>query len=220
MAGYLQNKEKFQKYRVVADYNRDTNDYPRDINGNLDDSFDDLHIRCSKGNQIYNYGRGILVAYIPSRIRGNNILNNLTPGIASDIEILDNELLFKFKAKDLDEVATLLKAHVNQKDKDGNYNYISPYSVKNLPKTKVKIPEDKLGTYKETISKLGDNSMLIIKDINNKFINSMVSKSNSLDNIKADMRLKGAKGKDYFYIIGRFDDYLMFLREKVDKFDN
>jgi hypothetical protein len=220
MAGYLQNKEKFQKYRVVADYNRDTNDYPRDINGNLDDSFDDLHIRCSKGNQIYNYGRGILVAYIPSRIRGNNILINLTPGIASDIEILDNELLFKFKVKDLDEVATLLKAHVNQKDKDGNYNYISPYSVKNLPKTKVKIPEDKLGTYKETISKLGDNSMLIIKDINNKFINSMVSKSNSLDNIKADMRLKGAKGKDYFYIIGRIDDYLMFLREKVDKFDN
>ncbi|MDF2505916.1 hypothetical protein, partial [Clostridium sp.] len=67
MAGYLQNKEKFQKYRVVADYNRDTNDYPRNINGVLDDSFDDLHIRCSKGNQIYSYGRGILVAYIPSK---------------------------------------------------------------------------------------------------------------------------------------------------------
>ena len=29
-------------YRVKADYDLDTNDYPRDIDGNLDDSFGDF----------------------------------------------------------------------------------------------------------------------------------------------------------------------------------
>lgn len=219
MARYLQNKEKFQKYRVVADYNKDTKDYPRDINGMLDESFEDIHIRCSKGNQIYSYGRGVLVAYIPSIKRGNNILKDLSPNIAYDIERTDTETLFKFKVKDLEEVANLLKAHINQKDKDGNYNYISAFSTKNLPRSKVKIPDDKLDVYKGLIGKIGTNSMLIIKNINNQFINSMTKKSYKVDDIKADMKLKGAKGKDYFYIIGAFDDYLRFLEERVNEVD-
>jgi hypothetical protein len=219
MARYLQNKDKFQKYRVVADYNKDTNDYPRDVNGMLDESFDDIHIRCNKGNQIYSYGRGVLVAYVPSIKRGGNILRDLSANIAYDIERTDTETLFKFKVKDLDEVATLLKAHINQKDKDGNYNYISCFSVKNLPKCKVKIPDDKLDVYKELTGKLGINSMLIIKDINNQFIKSLTNKSCTCDDIKADMKLKGAKGKDYFYLIGRFDDYLGFLEERVNSYD-
>ena len=215
MARYLQNKEKFAKYRVVADYNRLTNDYHRDKNGNLDDSFDDIYIRCSKGSKIYHYGKGVLMAYVSSRIRGKNILNSLSPEIAFDIEETESELLFKFKYKDLEEVATLLKAHVNQINKDGEYNYISPFSTRNLPKIKINIPADKLEEYKELVSKLGENSMLIIKDINNNFIKSLSNKKWSLDDIKADMKLKCAKGKDYFYLIEKFDDYLEYIKKHI-----
>jgi len=122
LSGYLQNKDKFLKYRVVADYNLDTNDFPRKPNGEIDESFDDIYIRCSKGNRIYSYGKGILVAYIPSVTRGKNILNQLDSEKYFEIETNSQELLFKFKTKDLDEVATLLKAHINKKIKKENTN--------------------------------------------------------------------------------------------------
>lgn len=215
MGGYLQNKEKFNKYRVVAHVDKNTNDFPRDKNGNIDSSFDDIYIRCSNKNMIYTYGKGILVAYIPSKVRGNNILKSLNKDIPFDIEETDSEILFKFKSKYIEEVATLLKAHLNQKNNDGEYNYISPYSTKNLPKAKINIPSDKISEYKDLTSKLGDNSMLIIKDINQGFLKSLTTKRYTLEDIKADMKLKCLKGKDYFYKIGKFDDYLKLIKERV-----
>lgn len=215
MARYLQNKDKFRKYRVVADYNKVTNDFPRNKDGMLDDTFDDLYIKCSHGNKIYSYGKGVLVAYIPSIIRGKNILKSLDEAKVRNVEILDKEVSFRFKYKDLDEVAVLLKARNNQKNKDGEYNYISAFSSRNLPKTKLKLPDDKLHTYKEIIANLGDNSMLIIKDINNNFIKTLTNKKYTIDDIKADMKLKGLKGKEYYYAIGKIDDYLEFLRGKA-----
>lgn len=211
----MQNKEKFLKYRVVAEYNQNTNDFPRDKHGNIDKSFDDLYIRCSYGNRIYSYGRGVLVAYIPSVGRGNNILKSLDEKVAFEIETTDEEVLFKFKYKDLDQVATLLKAHNNPKDKEGNYHYISPYSVKNLRKNKVNIPKDKLHRYTELTSNLGKNDPFMISIIGNDFLNSLVNKKNTKDDIKADMKLKGLKGKDYIYEIGKFDEYLEFIEKRI-----
>lgn len=220
MARYLQNKDKFRKYRVVADYNKVTNDFPRTKDGMLDDSFEDVYIKCSHGNMIYSYGKGVLVAYIPSTIRGKNILNSTEESKVFNIEILDKEVSFRFKYKDLDEVATLLKARNNQKNQDGEYNYISPFSTKNLPKTKLKLPDDKLHTYKEIIAKLGDNSMLIIKDINNNFINSLTNKKYTIDDIKADMKLKGLKGKEYFYSLELWDSYIEFMNKYISEKHN
>ena len=214
-AGYLQNKEKFLKYRVVAEYDQKTNDFPRDKNGSIDDSFDDMYIRCSNGNRIYSYGRGVLVAYIPSVGRGNNILKALNENVAFEIEITDAEILFKFKYKDLDQVATLLKAHNSPKDKEGRYHYISPYSVRNLPKGKVNIPKDKLHRYTELTSNLGQNNPFMISVISNDFLNSLINKKNTLADIKADMKLKGLKGKDYIYEIGKFDAYLEFIEKRI-----
>lgn len=214
-ARYLQNKDKFLKYRVVAEVNQATNDFPRDKHGNLDDSFDDLYIRCSNGNRIYNYGRGVLVAYILSIGRGNNILKALDENIAFDIEKTDEEILFKFKYKDLDQVAALLKAHNSPKGRDGNYHYISAFSTKNLPKNKVKIPEDKLHRYTELTTDLGQNNPFMISVINNEFLNSLTNKKKTFEDIKADMKLKGLKGKDYIYEIGKFDEYLEFIEKRI-----
>ena len=44
MSRYLQNKKVFQKYRVVTEYDKNTNDFPRDDNGNIDKSFEDIYI--------------------------------------------------------------------------------------------------------------------------------------------------------------------------------
>lgn len=214
-AGYLQNKEKFLKYRVVAEYDQKTNDFPRDKNGKIDASFDDLYIRCSNGNRIYSYGKGVLVAYIPSIGRGKNILKALDENVAFDIETTDEEVLFKFKYKNLDQVTTLLEAHKSRKNKDGNYKYISPYSVRNLQKGNVNIPDDELDRYSELTSDLGQNNPFMISVINNDFLKSLVNKKKTMSDIKTDMKLKGLKGKEYIYEIGKFDEYLEFIEKKI-----
>ena len=35
------------------------------------------------------------------------------------------------------------------------------------------------------------------------------------ENIKADMKLKGLKGKEYIYSIGEWDKYIKFLKENM-----
>lgn len=138
-ANFLQRKEYFGKYRVVAAYNMDTNDFPRTDTGMLDPSFDDLYIKCSFGNQIYYYGKGkhrgeyTLVAYIPSLMRGHNIIKairEIDEDIIYYIEETDKEVLFRFDIKYLDTVAELLKAQKSRICDDGTYRYISPFHRK------------------------------------------------------------------------------------------
>ena len=35
------------------------------------------------------------------------------------------------------------------------------------------------------------------------------------ENIKADMKLKGLRGKEYIYSIGEWDNYIKFLKENI-----
>ena len=65
------------KYRIVPELSPESHDVPREEDGTVDKSYDDLYIKCQFGNKIYYYGRGTFVAYIPSIIRGKNILKKL-----------------------------------------------------------------------------------------------------------------------------------------------
>ena len=47
----------------------------------------------------------------------------------------------------------------------------------------------------------------------NIFLKNLSSKKNSWDNIKADMKMKGLKGKEYIHSIGKFEEYLSYLKE-------
>lgn len=54
------------KYRLKPNLDKNTNDFPRDSNGSIDSSYDDIYIKCANGSQVYHFGRNVLVAYIPS----------------------------------------------------------------------------------------------------------------------------------------------------------
>ncbi len=137
-------------YRLMANLDHDTNDFPRDDKGNLDT--DDIYIKCQYGNQIYYYGRNDLVAYIPSIGRGHNILRAialdklqiedkipyeelypqlLSEGTVKHIMENDEEIEFHFHPRDISYIATLLKASTHGAD-------ISPFSTRNLPKQNMK----------------------------------------------------------------------------------
>ena len=206
---YLTDKFKNQ-YRIKVPYNLTTNDFTRKLNGNLEDV--DCFIDCQYGNKIFHYGRDVLQAYIPSLGRGHNILkaiSEIDPSIIFDIEETDAEILFKFKYSNSDKIIPLLKPKTSGAS-------ISPFSSKNLPRNKgYKIPDEELQSYKDILANIPENERLSIGIITNNFIKTLATKRNPIENIKADMKLKGLKGKEYIHSIGQWEKYMKYLKENV-----
>lgn len=162
---------------------------------------------------MFYYGSGILQAYIPSIIRGHNIIKyineNFGHDIIFDIEENDSEILFKFKSKYDNDIIPLLKPKTSGAN-------ISPFSTKNLPLNKdYKIPDEDLDRYKNIVAKIPRERILDLSHRTNSFIKSLATKKNSIEKIKADMAIKGLKGKEYIYSIGMWDKYIKFLEENI-----
>lgn len=182
------------------------------MDGTLEDI--DVYIDCQYGNKIFHYGHSILQAYIPSLIRGRNIIKTINDkygdGIIFDIEETDSEVLFKFNAKNDDKIICLLKPKTNGAN-------ISPFSSKNLPKNKeYTIPDDELSLYKNIVSQIPKERILDITHITQNFLKSLADKANDWDTIKADMSLKGLKGKEYIHSIGKWNKYVKYLNENLN----
>ena len=222
-------------YRLKAHIDRITNDFPRDINGKIDT--DDIYIDCYQNIQITHFGHGVLVAYIPSIGRGHNILKAVckelvgeteTDKIQNDYEQLysllikegtikevietDGEIEFKFSAKHLD----LFSKYLKPKTSGAN---ISPFSSKNLPKPKEKyvIPNDEILEYKKITSVIPKDNLLLISQITKDFLFKILQKKPCYRNIsiKADMKKKMLKGKEYIHSIGMWNEYLTYLEASI-----
>ena len=152
-------------------------------------------------------------AYIPSIIRGHNIIKyineNLGQNIIFDIEETDEEIIFKFNSKYDEKIIPLLKPKTSGAS-------ISPFSSKNLPRNKdYKIPDEDVIAYKNIVAKIPPERILTITHTTNNFIKSLVSKKNTMENIKADMKLKGLKGKEYIHSIGKWNEYIDYLKSNL-----
>ena len=81
------------KYRIVPELSPESHDVPREEDGTVDKSYDDLYIKCQFGNKIYYYGRGTFIAYIPSIIRGKNILKKLDELVKQKNELTELNII-------------------------------------------------------------------------------------------------------------------------------
>ena len=206
---YLYDKFK-GIYRLKVPIDSNTNDYCRKLNGTYEDV--DMYIDCQFGNKVFHFGGNILQAYIPSLQRGHNILKKLEEidkFLIFDIEETDSEVLFKFKYVNSDIIIPLLKPKTSGAS-------ISPYSVKNLPKSLYTIPDEDLVLYKNTVTKIPPERILTITHSTNNFIKSLATKKNPMENIKADMRKKCLKGKEYIHSIGKWQEYIQYLRDNIE----
>lgn len=224
MANYLFTNYK-GKYRLLPRIDMDTNDFARDVKGNIDE--DSIYISCYYGNEIWYYGlndshRAMLGAYIPSKQRGHNITKELKKqGIeVFDYDETDEEVTFHFLASDMETIASLLKPKTSGAD-------MSPFSVKNLPKSDVELPPEYAERYKAISSKAGMSGMSIIKDTNNVFLSSMEDKlkkkyKNKKFSCYEDMRRRkmSRQFKEYVYTLGMFDEYLEALDKAVTDYYN
>lgn len=210
MSNYLVKRYK-GKYRLKASFDLDTNQYPRKLNGQLEDI--DVYIDCKHGTKIFHYGGSTLQAYFPSRIRGQNvvamIINEHPDTTIFDIERTDSEVLFKFDAKDDETIIPLLKPKTSGAG-------ISPFSPKNLPKTKYIIPDEDLVLYTNIVKKLPKTQMLCLVHITKKYLKGLQNKRNTAEVQKNDMLKKGLKGKEYIHSIGRWDEYIRYLKRELN----
>ena len=200
-------------YRLRAPIDQRKNDFPREIDNKYAEN--DCYIDCMHGNKITYYGKSILQAYIPSIIRGHNILkaiNEIDSSIIFDIEETDEEVLFKFKYVDSDKIIPLLKPRTLGAN-------ISPFSTRNLPKNKgYKIPDEDLNLYKEIVAKIPPERILVLTHITNSYIKTLVNRRNTMDKIRADMKLKGLSGKNYIHSIGKWKDYIKYMEKNLNEF--
>ena len=216
-------------YRILPELDRDTNDIPRDDTGEIADGYNDIYIVCQHGCKIVEYGHidnkkpVWLTAYIPSLIRGRKIAKALQE---QNIEIVhysetDEEVIFRFKAKDIEPVATLMKAKTSGAN-------ISPFSSKNLPKSKVEIPTEKMTLYKEITSVVPKGELLLIHRLTNEFLDEIMQKSlvkttkNKKFDIRKDMKSMclGRQTKEYIYVKGFWEKYLDYLKNKLEEIYN
>lgn len=219
MANYL---KKFQgQYRLKLEIDETTNDFPRNEDGSIEDI--DMYIECRNGNKIKTYGHidnkkvVWLTAYVPSIGRGHNIIDAVKEkGIEfRDLRETDEEVLFKFKAKDIESIAELLKA------KTGGAS-ISPTSSKNLPVNKdVEIPTNEITRYKDILKLVDKGDLLIIHRLTNSFLNDILEKKYKKSDKKFQytldikkMRL-GRQAKEYIFAKGMFDEYLDYLEKNL-----
>ena len=198
-------------YRLHTPIDLVKNTFPREYDGSFADN--DIYILCKNKVQIFSFGRGILQAYIPSIGRGNNIIKAIKDDfqgeeIIFDIEKTDIEILFKFHAKHLERLSHILKPKTFGADR-------SPFSSKNLPKAKYKIPDEDMCKYKLIVESIGKNRLLELSRTTNSFLQSLSTKKNTWENIKADMSVKCIKGKEYIHSIGKWNDYIKYLENNL-----
>lgn len=123
----------------------------------------------------------------------------------------DSELLFRFNAKDIERLELYLKPKTSGAN-------ISPYSSRNLPQNKsYKIPDEDLIPYKEIVQKIGQNRIIELTHMTNNYLKYLATKKNTYDDIKADMALKGLKGKEYIHSIGKWEEYVEYLERNLNE---
>lgn len=104
------------KYRVLPHLDYDTGDFPRDEEGNIDESYDDLYIPCKGGIEIRHSYEPNKLAFIlleksPSMV--DKIINKVHekgPEVKFEVDRAGKDAFIYFDAKDIDKVAPVLGA--------------------------------------------------------------------------------------------------------------
>lgn len=238
MSKYLYKYVK--KYRVLSDYDRITNDYPRDGSGRVEDTFDDFYIACRDGIKIIHNEGNVLFALIPSVKKGTAIAKQLCyKTIASGDEdldgigiegltqmLLDNEVLVKvemlnevllyFKDKLTDTMCDVCGAKTAGKD-------IFPLSPKNLPKQEYEIPMADAEAYTSAIvdymsrhdidSKDNMGLANAVRKINSNFDEKIIKFKGKKFDILVEQRKSRLTKRQFIHYLGLWEEYLKFITE-------
>ncbi len=236
MAYYL--SKYIGTYRLMADIDLNTNDFPRGHEKNELEQID-VYIKCANKGRVYHYGRNKLVCYVPSLGRGHNMLKALAVKLNlftedqmqgyTDYDTLYNKLTQSGVIFDIEENSLEVEWKVD--DKNEHFKTvmdimkpstagvtISPFSPKNLPMDKsYTIDTDNLKVYSSIVDQLDKEDKLLVHRLTVSFIDNKVKKKCKGTDTKAEMRKFGLKGKEYIHKKGMFEEYLKYLDKEIKK---
>ena len=210
MSKYLYQKF-YGKYRILVPIDRNTNDFPRDMEGRIET--EDFYIPCKYG-EISHYSRDILEAWVTSITKFNKMLkiaNEKDIAIVKSVE-MDGEGSIYFRAKDIEFFAQEMKAQIMGKN-------VRPFSTKNLPKSDYHIPPSDLEEYKKTIARIDKSQTLELAKLTREFIDKKVAKSKRIKDIDKDIRLHkmSRQLKEYIHFNDMWNEYITYLKKNLTK---
>lgn len=210
-------------YKILPEINRATNDFVREEDGTISEN--DFYIPCKKGSRIYYYGhyddnktRVWLTAYIPSVKIGSSCMRELQQNGAEirSFRVLDGEILFNFKASDIQKVAGVMKPSVRGAK-------TSPRSKKNLPASDYQIPSDQMEAYRRITEGMGIKDHLLVNHATERFLKNVlqrtIRKTDKSFDYMADATKKcmSRQMKEYIHSMGVWDKYIQYLSKEFKR---
>lgn len=200
-------------YRVLAEYDRDTMDFPRTDDGKIDPSFEDLYIPCKRGVIKHTYmGDNILALCFYDKIKmGHNVAKEINDKYKKKVSIttedFGDDCYIYFNADDIKKIATI----VNPKTSGAS---IKPFSPKNLPKVDYKIPNSdlsKLSKITEGMSKV--DKMQFLRKSNSEYLEHISNKKYDAKQCAKDSRMGT---KEFIHSNNMWEDYIEFVKGKCN----
>lgn len=197
-------------YRVLGCLDSYTNDFPRDENGNIDSSYDDLYIPCSRGKSVIKHtyeDNKLVVCFYNKCSTARNVYKELKDKYKKiDIEFEDcgEDGLIYFNADDIKKIATIVKPRTSGASIKWN-------SAKNLPKVKYEIPSKDLKRLSDITAGLSKvEKMKFGKNVSSEFLLS--------HKLKEEQNQSRLSPKEFIHSKGLWDDYMIKAKREVKKY--
>lgn len=195
------------KYRVLGEIDKSINDFPRDIDGNIDKSYEDLFIPCSRGKCVikHTYEKDILVICFYDKVNtARNVyeeLKNKYSNIYLKLELIGIDGLIYFNANDISKIATIIKPRTSGAS-------IKWWSSRNLPKVHYELPKECIEEFNSITKDLDRTQKMHF----GRYLSSLFLTEN---NLKEDQKLSRLSVKEYIHKNGYWNDYLKLAKKEI-----
>ncbi|MEI6296263.1 MAG: hypothetical protein WCO84_01275 [bacterium] len=241
MSRYLQ--KYVGTYRVLAEYDQSTNDFPRDETGQIDSTFEDLYIPCQKGIRIMHYDQGVLWLYIPKKKKGAKLSEDYLktlglvykkvqqepeytlkgkpkkPKFEEELVLENKMLILSLQETDGEVILTFKATSIEDiaklvKPKTSGAN-VSPFSKKNLPKAKYTIPKKDLDKYKQITVKITKDNMILMAKIFKDFETIIQKEKGKKFSVVEEKKKSMLKNKEFIHSVGMWNQFLDFTEKRL-----
>ncbi|MBQ6632250.1 MAG: hypothetical protein IJH55_09185, partial [Romboutsia sp.] len=199
-------------YRVLAHYDVDTQDFPRNEVGEIDATFDDLYIPCRKGVITHTYDdfdQLVLCVYDKRPSVTKSIYEEIIkkyPDIDVQLVLSGNDGYIYFYDKDINKIASIVKPKTSGAKIKWSDN-------RNLPKIEYIIPEEDNKKLSNAIKKLSrTQKMQLMKSCNSEFLDKI---STAKFDAKVECKKSRLSPKEYIHSLGIWDKYIRFIKKKI-----
>lgn len=199
-------------YRVLPHLDIETNDFPRDENGCIDDSFEDIYIPCSRGKaeirHTYDEDKLVLCFFNTTQTARNvyKEIKDKYKNIEVEFEDLGDDGLIYFNADDIKKIATLVSPRTSGASTKWN-------SLKNLPKIQYDIP------YKDA-KKIADITEGMSKVDKMQFGRKTFAEFLEKNNLTEEQKQSRLTSKEFIHSKGLWEEYIELVKKEVKNYGN